>query len=101
MLNEGKGGIYDVKTPMIDLHTVGAGGGSIAWMAGGRSLRVGPQSAGSTPGPACYGRGGTYATVTDANIVLGRILQGLAGGALRLGRNHAGPSIETLSPAPG
>src|SRR5260370_39623234 len=55
MLTEGKVGIYDVKTPMIDLHTVGAGGGSIAWMAGGRSLRVGPQSAGSTPCPDCYG----------------------------------------------
>src|SRR5438445_4243236 len=101
MLTEGKVGIYDVKTPMIDLHTVGAGGGSIAWMAGGRSLRVGPQSAGSTPGPACYGRGGTYATVTDANIVLGRILQGLAGGALRLDRNKAVRAMEPIAAALG
>jgi N-methylhydantoinase A/oxoprolinase/acetone carboxylase beta subunit len=58
-------------------------------MAGGRSLRVGPQSSGSTPGPACYGRGGTEATVTDANIILGRILESLAGGALRLDRDKA------------
>jgi len=101
MLTEGKVGIYDVKTPMIDLHTVGAGGGSIAWMAGGRSLRVGPQSAGSTPGPACYGRGGTEATVTDANIILGRILQGLAGGALQLDRDKAVRAMEPIAAALG
>jgi N-methylhydantoinase A/oxoprolinase/acetone carboxylase beta subunit len=82
MLTEVKVGIYDVKTPMIDLHTVGAGGGSIAWMAGGRSLRVGPQSSGSTPGPACYRRGGTEATVTDANIV--RIRERLTRGGIAL-----------------
>ena len=58
--------------PLVDIHTIGAGGGSIAWIEAG-GLRVGPQSAGSDPGPACYGRGGTEPTVTDANAVLGRI----------------------------
>ncbi len=61
---------YIVKTPMIDVHTVGAGGGSIAWIDSGGHLKVGPQSAGSEPGPVCYGRGGTNVTVTDANVVL-------------------------------
>jgi N-methylhydantoinase A len=57
--------------PMVAVHTVGAGGGSIAWRDGGGALRVGPRSAGAEPGPACYGRGGTEATVTDANLLLG------------------------------
>jgi N-methylhydantoinase A len=57
--------------PMVDIHTVGAGGGSIAWRDPGGALRVGPRSAGAEPGPACYGRGGTEPTVTDANLVLG------------------------------
>lgn len=59
--------------PMVDIHTVGAGGGSIAWRDPGGALRVGPRSAGADPGPACYGRGGTEPTVTDANVVLGRL----------------------------
>ena len=80
MLTEGRVDIYDVKTPMIDMHTVGAGGGSIAWLAGGRSLKVGPESAGAMPGPACYSRGGEEPTVTDANAVLGRLTTSLAGG---------------------
>ena len=101
MLTEGKVGIYDVKTPMVDLHTVGAGGGSIVWLAGGRSLKVGPQSAGSDPGPACYGRGGTDATVTDANIILGRIIHNLAGGALRLDRDKAVHAMEPIAAALG
>jgi N-methylhydantoinase A len=68
--------------PALDIHTVGAGGGSIAWRDAGGALRVGPRSAGADPGPACYGRGGTEPTVTDANLVLGRLLAGapLAGG---------------------
>jgi len=66
--------------PMIDIHTVGAGGGSIAWRDAGGALRVGPRSAGAAPGPACYGRGGTEATVTDANVVLGRVAGPMAGG---------------------
>jgi len=68
--------------PMLAVHTVGAGGGSIAWRDGGGALRVGPRSAGADPGPACYGRGGTEPTVTDANLVLGYLDAGspLAGG---------------------
>jgi N-methylhydantoinase A/oxoprolinase/acetone carboxylase beta subunit len=68
--------------PMVDIHTVGAGGGSIAWRDAGGALRVGPRSAGAEPGPACYGRGGTEPTVTDANLVLGHLDPGepLAGG---------------------
>lgn len=60
-------------TPMLDIHSVGAGGGSIGWLDPGGSLRVGPRSAGSEPGPACYGRGGTEPTITDANLLLGRL----------------------------
>ena len=97
MLTEGKVDIYDLKTPMIDLHTVGAGGGSIAWLAGGRILRVGPQSAGSNPGPACYGHGGVEATVTDANLALGRIPSNLAGGSLRLDRDRAQESLDPIA----
>ncbi len=62
-----------VSVPMLDIHSVGAGGGSIGWVDEGGSLRVGPRSAGSEPGPACYGRGGTEPTITDANLVLGRL----------------------------
>ncbi|MSO93084.1 MAG: hydantoinase/oxoprolinase family protein [Rhodospirillales bacterium] len=66
-------GGYPVRFPMIDVHSVGAGGGSIAWVDSGGFLHVGPQSAGAKPGPACYGLGGTEPTVTDANVVLGRL----------------------------
>lgn len=68
-----------VITPMLDIRSVGAGGGSIAWVDQGGSLRVGPQSAGADPGPACYGRGGREATVTDANLLLGRLEPTLGG----------------------
>ena len=64
---------YPIKLPMIDLKTIGAGGGSIAWVDEGGALHVGPQSAGSRPGPACYGWGGTLPTVSDANLALGRL----------------------------
>ena len=64
---------YAVRFPLIDVHSVGAGGGSIAWIDDGGFLQVGPKSAGADPGPACYGRGGTQPTVTDANVVLGRL----------------------------
>ncbi len=74
-----------VKVPMVDIHTLGAGGGSIAWIDPGGALRVGPQSAGADPGPACYGNGGTEATVTDANLVLGRLgASSLLGGTMTL-----------------
>jgi N-methylhydantoinase A len=71
-----------IQLPAVDIHTVGAGGGSIAWRDHGGALRVGPRSAGADPGPACYGRGGTRPTVTDANVVLGRLApdSALAGG---------------------
>ena len=62
-----------IQIPMMDIFEVGTGGGSIARVGEGNSLRVGPQSAGSIPGPACYGRGGTEPTVTDANVLLGRL----------------------------
>src|SRR5207248_10736368 len=62
-----------IRLPSVDIHTVGAGGGSLVWRDRGGALRVGPQSAGADPGPACYGRGGTKPTVTDANLVVGQI----------------------------
>jgi N-methylhydantoinase A len=64
---------HPVLVPMIDIHSIGAGGGSIAWISETGALNVGPQSAGADPGPTCYGRGGQAATVTDANLVLGRL----------------------------
>ncbi len=66
-------GDYRVSVPMVDVHTIGAGGGSIAWVDPGGALRVGPRSAGADPGPICYGRGGTRPTVTDAHLLLGHI----------------------------
>lgn len=68
-----------VIVPMLDIHSVGAGGGSIGWVDKGGSLRVGPQSAGSEPGPVCYGKGGTQPTITDANLILGRLEPSLGG----------------------
>jgi len=84
------GGGYHVRAPAIDIAEVGAGGGSIARLDAGGALRVGPDSAGAEPGPACYGRGGTMPTVTDANVILGFInAQALAGGGLPLRRENA------------
>ena len=83
-----------VKVPMVDIHTLGAGGGSIAWIDPGGALRVGPQSAGAEPGPACYGRGGSEATVTDANLALGRLNPGsFLGGRLGLDMGLARDAI--------
>jgi N-methylhydantoinase A len=87
-----------IRVPTVDLHTVGAGGGSIAWRDAGRALQVGPQSAGADPGPACYGRGGTHATVTDANLVLGRLPEQLAGG-VELDRGAAERALADIDPA--
>jgi N-methylhydantoinase A len=64
-------GVYHLKLPLIDVHTIGAGGGSIAWLDKMNVLHVGPQSAGADPGPVCYGKGGTEPTSTDADLVLG------------------------------
>jgi N-methylhydantoinase A len=81
---------FPVAVPMVDMHTIGAGGGSIARVDAGGALRVGPSSAGALPGPACYGRGGRAPTVTDANLVLGRLLpDGFLGGRMRLDVNAA------------
>jgi N-methylhydantoinase A len=79
-----------VKLPMVDVHTVSAGGGSIAWVDAGGALRVGPGSAGADPGPAAYGRGGKEPTVTDANLYLGYLPDGVElGGEVRLDRDQA------------
>jgi N-methylhydantoinase A/oxoprolinase/acetone carboxylase beta subunit len=89
---------YPILVPMIDLHTIGAGGGSIAHVDAGGAFRVGPQSAGADPGPAAYGRGGTDATVTDANIVLGRLdVHNFLGGAMALDRAAAVASVQALA----
>ena len=85
LASEGSIGPYPVRTPMVDVNTIGAGGGSIAWIDAAGGLRVGPRSAGAEPGPACYGRGGDAATVTDASVVLGYLNpERFAGGALTL-----------------
>ena len=85
-----------VVTPMLDIHSVGAGGGSIGWIDEGDSLRVGPQSAGATPGPACYGRGGKEPTITDANLLLGRLEPSL-GGKLELDVEAAERAVAGLA----
>ena len=86
---------FKIRVPMVDVNSIGAGGGSIAWIDGGGGLRVGPQSAGAEPGPACYGRGGEEATVTDASVVLGLLDPGyFAGGSLRLDPALAARVIE-------
>jgi N-methylhydantoinase A len=87
-----------IRLPTVDLHTVGAGGGSIAWVDEGGALRVGPRSAGADPGPACYGRGGTDPTVTDANLLLGRLPERIAGG-IELDREAAERALGDLDPA--
>ncbi|GAB4296805.1 MAG: hydantoinase/oxoprolinase family protein [Thiohalomonadaceae bacterium] len=97
LTSEGHIGPWPVAVAQVDMHTIGAGGGSLAWIDGGGLLRVGPQSAGAAPGPACYGRGGTQATVTDANLVLGRLLPGaFLGGGLRLDAAAARAAVARL-----
>ncbi|MDH2899954.1 MAG: hydantoinase/oxoprolinase family protein [archaeon] len=91
-----KGSGYPVRAPFIDLAEVSAGGGTIAWVDDAGALKVGPKSAGSDPGPAVYGKGGKEPTVTDANVVLGRINPDfLLGGAMRLDRNLGFDSLRT------
>ena len=87
-----------LRLPSVDLHTVGAGGGSIIWRDSGGAVRVGPESAGADPGPACYGRGGTRPTVTDANLLLGRLPPTLAGG-LELDAEAAERAFAGIDPA--
>jgi len=87
-----------LAVPVVDLHTVGSGGGSVARVDPGGALRVGPESAGADPGPACYGRGGERATVTDANLALGRMAAGaFAGGELALDADAARRALERLA----
>lgn len=87
-----------IQLPMVDVHTVGAGGGSIGWRDGGGALRVGPRSAGAVPGPACYGRGGGEPTVTDANLMLGRLApDSKLAGNLRLDRSAAEDAVAELA----
>ena len=87
-----------IRTPMVDVNTVGAGGGSIAWVDEGGALRVGPRSAGANPGPACYGRGGSEPTVTDANVVLGYVgAETALGGELTLDVDAAKTALSELA----
>ena len=89
-----------VRTPLIDIATVGAGGGSIAWIDDGGLLRVGPRSAGADPGPACYGRGGTRPTVTDAHLVRGTLQAGsFLGGTMEVDRAAAEAALRPLAEA--
>jgi N-methylhydantoinase A len=91
------GGI-PIRLPSADVHTVGAGGGSLVWRDAGGALRVGPRSAGAIPGPACYSRGGAQPTVTDANLLLGRLPAALPGG-LALDRAAAATALGSIDPA--
>ena len=87
-----------IKVPMIDIHTVGAGGGSIVWVDKGGALKVGPQSAGADPGPICYGRGGKKITITDTNLFLGRLVPDhFLGGKMKLLTEPVKEAFEKLS----
>jgi len=98
LTTEGHIGEFPVAVPMVDMFTIGAGGGSIAYIDSGGLLQVGPESAGANPGPACYGKNGCYATVTDANLVLGRLQASeFLGGTMTLEINAAVKVIEKLA----
>jgi N-methylhydantoinase A len=87
-----------IAVPMADIHTIGAGGGSIATVDAGGLLQVGPQSAGAHPGPACYAQGGTLPTVTDANLILGRLRPGaFLGGRMQLDVGRAQEAVQTIA----
>ena len=88
---------FRIRLPMVDIHTVGAGGGSIAHIGTDGLLKVGPESAGAVPGPACYDRGGAEPTVSDANVVLGRLPTSLAGGGLMLNRDKAEEAVRRIA----
>ena len=91
---------YPICFPSIEVLTIGAGGGSLAWIDDAHSLRNGPQSAGSTPGPACYGRGGVEPTNCDANVVLGRLSDRLAGGTVKLDKSLSAEAINRVVAEP-
>ena len=94
-------GYYPIKVPSVEVHSVGAGGGSIAHVPMTGALRVGPESAGAVPGPACYGRGGDSPTVTDANVVLGRLPPSLLGGDMALDAKAAEKAVGKIGRALG
>jgi N-methylhydantoinase A len=96
LTTEGTVGAYPSKIPMIDVVTVGAGGGSVAWLSPEGTLKVGPRSAGADPGPLCYRRGGSEPTVTDAHVVLGRIPPHLLGGEVPLDVDAARTGLAAL-----
>ena len=95
--NGGAVGPFPVRIPMIDIETIGTGGGSIAWISREGHLKVGPRSAGAEPGPMCYPNGGNEPTITDANLVLGRIPPALIGGGIRLNAERARAGIAALA----
>ena len=97
LTTEGTVGVFPSKIPMIDVVTVGAGGGSIAWLSPEGTLKVGPQSAGADPGPLCYAKGGTEVTITDAHVVLGRIPPHLLGGEIPLDVQAALDGVDQLA----
>ena len=97
LTREGRIGRFPVRVPMIDIVSVGTGGGSIAWVGPDGGLRVGPRSAGAVPGPMGYGRGGDQPTVTDAHLVLGRVPDSLAGGAVRLDRGLSEAGVRDIA----
>lgn len=97
LTTEGTVGAYPAKIPMVDVVTVGAGGGSVAWVSPEGSLKVGPRSAGADPGPLCYGKGGRDVTVTDAHLVLGRIPPHLLGGEIPLDADAARAGLADLA----
>ncbi len=97
LTTEGSVGVFPSKIPMIDVVTVGAGGGSIAWLSPEGTLKVGPQSAGADPGPLCYAKGGTEVTITDAHVVLGRIPPHLLGGEIPLDVQAAVDGVDQLA----
>lgn len=102
LTGEGRIGRFPVSVPMVDMHTIGAGGGSIARLDEGGALQVGPESAGASPGPACYGAGGSLPTVTDANVVLGRLPATAAlGGHLALEKAAAESAVQDLAASMG
>jgi len=94
-------GYYPIKIPSVEVHSVGAGGGSIAHVPMTGALRVGPESAGADPGPACYGKGGDQPTVTDANVVLGRLPPALLGGEMALDVKAAEEAVDKIGRAIG
>nr|WP_309544669.1 hydantoinase/oxoprolinase family protein [Alkalilimnicola ehrlichii] len=102
LTSEGHIGRYPVGVPMVDMHTIGAGGGSIAYRDAGGMLQVGPESAGADPGPACYGQGGRRPTVTDANLILGRLRpDAFLGGDMQLDMAAAQRAVGELGAALG